>query len=267
MATFLGTWNPLNWSWEEHGYAAEIARTASGEIVSDTWSLNIRRSGVSIGDRCFILRQGSDMRGIVASGTFTSEIYIGPHYSGEDREQAMAEIDFDTILAPEDRLPVEDLKATIPGVIWDRLQGSGVQVDPRYEEELEQLWADHCGSVACHSPEEEFAQQYAEGRPMQVWVNRYERSPIARRACIAHHGTTCLVCGLNFEVMYGPKGKDFIHVHHLDPLGSLAKAHMVDPIRDLRPVCPNCHSMLHTSSPPIEIPVLKQDVIARRKSP
>jgi 5-methylcytosine-specific restriction enzyme A len=42
----------------------------------------------------------------------------------------------------------------------------------------------------------------------------------------------------------------FIHVHHLTPLSSLGTDYEVDPIRDLRPVCPNCHAVLHRREPP-----------------
>ena len=33
--------------------------------------------------------------------------------------------------------------------------------------------------------------------------------------------------------------KDLIQVHHLVPLSAIGKKYRVDPIRDLRPVCPN----------------------------
>ncbi len=35
-------------------------------------------------------------------------------------------------------------------------------------------------------------------------------------------------------------GEGFIHVHHLKPLSEVGYEYRVDPIRDLRPVCPNC---------------------------
>lgn len=43
-----------------------------------------------------------------------------------------------------------------------------------------------------------------------------------------------------FTDMYGDIGKDFIHVHHL----LIGEEYVVDHIKDLRPVCPNCHAML-----------------------
>jgi predicted HNH restriction endonuclease len=54
---------------------------------------------------------------------------------------------------------------------------------------------------------------------------------------------------MNFEDTYGPIGKGFIHVHHLRPLASVEAEYDVDPVADLRPVCPNCHAMLHRGDP------------------
>jgi 5-methylcytosine-specific restriction enzyme A len=44
-------------------------------------------------------------------------------------------------------------------------------------------------------------------------------------------------------------GKGFIRVHHLRELSSLGEGYQVNPVADLRPVCPNCHAMLHTQRP------------------
>lgn len=87
--------------------------------------------------------------------------------------------------------------------------------------------------------------KYAEGAKKQVRVNAYERNPKARIACLKHHGYSCVVCDFNFFEQYGQIGKDFIHVHHLKPLSLTDGEYQLDPIADLRPVCPNCHAMLH----------------------
>lgn len=89
-----------------------------------------------------------------------------------------------------------------------------------------------------------------EGAKTQVIVNSYERNVKARQKCLNHYGYDCAVCGLNFEKIYGIIGKGFIHVHHLKALNEIGKTYTVDPIKDLRPVCPNCHSMLHQKTEP-----------------
>jgi 5-methylcytosine-specific restriction protein A len=100
--------------------------------------------------------------------------------------------------------------------------------------------------------------RYFEGAVSKVKVNRYERDPAARHACLAKYGARCHVCNLKFEERYGEIGKGFIHVHHLKPLGTMRKQYRINPTLDLIPVCPNCHAMLHTKEPPISIDDLKQ---------
>jgi 5-methylcytosine-specific restriction protein A len=94
-------------------------------------------------------------------------------------------------------------------------------------------------------PDEVNARSYPEGARVAVWVNRYERDPKAREECIRMFGPTCSACEINFEKIYGTHGAGFIHVHHLVPLSEIKQTYEVDPAKDLRPVCPNCHAMLH----------------------
>ena len=92
---------------------------------------------------------------------------------------------------------------------------------------------------------QEYNELYNEGRVHQVWMNKYERSNKARERCIEKYGCRCLVCGMDFEKTYGKLGRGFIHVHHIVPLSSMGKNYQVDYEKDLVPVCPNCHAMLH----------------------
>lgn len=102
------------------------------------------------------------------------------------------------------------------------------------------------------------AETYVEGAVTRILVNSYERNPAARRACIDYWGTKCQVCGFDFEKVYGEIGRGFIHVHHIKQLAEIGASYVVDPVNDLRPVCPNCHAMLHRSSPPLEIDLLRR---------
>jgi 5-methylcytosine-specific restriction enzyme A len=99
-----------------------------------------------------------------------------------------------------------------------------------------------------------------EGIKKTVLVNSYERNPIARKKCIEHYGVQCVVCNCDFEKMNGDIGKGFIHVHHLTQLSDIGQGYEVDPVKDLRPVCPNCHAMLHKKNPPYTIDEIKLNI-------
>ncbi len=96
-----------------------------------------------------------------------------------------------------------------------------------------------------------------EGARRQVFVNAYERNQAARDKCIAHHGCRCVVCEFDFALEFGEPGQGLIHVHHLKPLSQIGKAYQVDPIKDLCPICPNCHTMAHRKDPPFTLGELK----------
>jgi len=98
---------------------------------------------------------------------------------------------------------------------------------------------------------------FREGFVRQVSVNAYERSQEARQRCIAYYGTNCSICGFSFAQVYGQVGDGFIHVHHLKSLSEVSDVYEVDPIRDLRPVCPNCHAIIHRRKPPYSIEEIK----------
>ncbi|MBI5247376.1 MAG: HNH endonuclease [Elusimicrobia bacterium] len=94
-------------------------------------------------------------------------------------------------------------------------------------------------------PEEAEASEFWEGSRQNVIVNRYERNADAREACIQHYGTSCFVCNFDFAVAYGDQFMGFIHVHHIVPLAAKKSSYKVNPKTDLRPVCPNCHAVIH----------------------
>jgi 5-methylcytosine-specific restriction protein A len=107
-------------------------------------------------------------------------------------------------------------------------------------------------------PEElDATERYSEGTRRQIYVNAIERSGKAREACVRHHGLDCVVCGFNFGRAFGKLGERFIHVHHLVPLAVSQGGRQIDPVRDLVPVCPNCHAMIHQVTPPLEIDQLR----------
>ena len=101
-------------------------------------------------------------------------------------------------------------------------------------------------------------QKYLEGKVSQVLTNKYERNPANRELCLAANGYLCKICGFDFEDKYGKIGYKFIHVHHIQMVSSFGREYYLDPVKDLIPVCPNCHAMLHRTNPPMKPEELKE---------
>jgi 5-methylcytosine-specific restriction protein A len=133
--------------------------------------------------------------------------------------------------------------------------------NPEALDALALAWAGRVlGAVLALTPLEAVEPEFigeAEGGAEQVLVTRYERSRINRAACIEIHGIRCKVCDFDFATMYGPIGEGFIEVHHIEPVSGLGPGTIVDPAKDLAPVCPNCHAMLHRRKPPYGIDELR----------
>ena len=96
--------------------------------------------------------------------------------------------------------------------------------------------------------------EFTEGNVVDSHYDRRERDHAARMMCIEHYGYKCAICGFDFEAIYGEVGKEFIEVHHIVPISSTDGEHDVDPIKDLIPVCSNCHSILHRKRPEPYLP-------------
>jgi len=92
-----------------------------------------------------------------------------------------------------------------------------------------------------------FEQETLEGNKRKKYINFVERDSNLRKAAIAIHGISCMICGFDFEKAYGELGTGYVEVHHLYPLGQLSEGESIatDPKTDMAVVCSNCHRILH----------------------
>jgi 5-methylcytosine-specific restriction enzyme A len=104
-----------------------------------------------------------------------------------------------------------------------------------------------------------------EGAKYQIIATGYERSPKARFQCLDAHGYSCAACNFDFENSYGEIGRRYIHVHHLVRMADRPKPYEIDGKEEMRPLCPNCHAMVHTRVPPFDIDELKAKLAQQEK--
>ena len=264
MTTYLFTWNPARWDWT---YLEDsIAEIQLNGYCSETWSCGVTKK-IHTGDRAFLMKQGQEPRGIIASGWVASDVFEDTHWDEDRRTEGKialyVDVDWDTLLDPSvEVFPHAWLDGGIySGMHWQP-QASGVRIPDDIADQLERDWARFLNRsvVIRETPlaeEVDATATYAEGTTRQITINVYERNAAARTMCINHYGSDCFVCGFNFERTYGEMGAGFIHVHHLQPLSEIGQEYELNPIQDLRPVCPNCHAMIHQRRPAYSVDELR----------
>jgi 5-methylcytosine-specific restriction protein A len=137
MRTFMFTWNPDQGRPDD--LSAFIADIAKGRPGRDDWSTG-KRKDLPVGSRFFLLRQGQDPKGIVASGYTTSK----PQPSGQPNQHSMyCDVVCTAVLDDRkghvislDELRNAPLLATIP---WG-IPSGGMEFTAPQAAQLEELW-------------------------------------------------------------------------------------------------------------------------------
>ncbi len=214
--------------------------------VKQSWRMRSRKTGIGPGDQFFLFRVGIEPRGVIGFGEITSS----PRRGGVDILHDLI-VDADTV--PDDVLPMKCLVDRFPGRVYANVQGSGFRITERESEYIIREWGRRLDSPPhpIRLPaEREVAAHFNEGATVRVSVDRHERDPRARAACIAEHGCQCVACGFDFEAIYGELGRGYVEVHHLELLSRRKRNRRTSPTADLRPLCANCHAMIHRSDDP-----------------
>lgn len=248
--TYLLTWNPKNWPWDEQQVA--IHKVVANGGAEDSWSIG-NRTSMPIGSRFFLIRLGDSGRGIIGAGHTSGEPYKDTHWdkSRPGETANYVSITFDA-LHESPRISWDELhKGPFSTFPWGS-RSSGIEIPGELSARLEKIWKTGSGT-SIYAELSGTAKDYPEGAVRAVLVNAYERSDAARRACIAKHGATCQICRDDMGKKYGPVATGFIHVHHRLPLAKIGKSYKVNPAVDLVPLCPSCHAVVHLKDPPLSI--------------
>jgi len=258
VATYLLTWNPSNGPW--HELNREIEKINKDGYAEIRWSCgNTKR--IRVDDRVFLMCQGKKSKyGIIGDGIVVSEPSEGIHWNAAKAEKNIlakyVDVQFFRLLNPETDEVLQKTvleKSSLSVMNWGP-RASGVQIPDNIALELEAIWSEFLGNGdSLYSGELPGSQSLWEGAKKSILVNRYERSTKSRQKCIEYHGTNCSVCKMSFSQVYGKIGKGYTQVHHLLPLSQMNNEYEINPARDLVPVCPNCHAMIHKRNPPFSI--------------
>lgn len=258
METILLAWNPNRYSWGD--FQHELAKMRKIGRVADRWSVGSRNT-LQSGSRFFLIRLGVEPRGLVGSGWTTTGAYAAEHWDPEKAARGetarYADISFD-VLSETPIVTMDELSTPPYNETHWSTQMSGIRIADAVAKQLEIVWSQRTSNSDVFGREElKDVTASIQTNSSRVYVNRYERDPRARALCLGHHGMHCACCGVLLADVYGNAASNLIHVHHLTPLANLPDGIEIDPVRDLRPVCPNCHAVIHTTNPPLGIEEVK----------
>lgn len=245
MATYLLTWNPKRWQWNDlETYVEEIAEKG---FCLRSWSTGVSKR-IQRGDRLFLIRLGQEPKGIIGSGYADSTVFEDRHWERQAREAGryarFVSVRFDRLLNPElnpdDVLSRKELNG-LGKMHWDS-QGSGIQIPDDVARRLEDAWADFLRTPRPPLPVAEAsaieglrteAVRYVRGRSRQL-----------RDLAVREAKGVCCACGLDYSRVLGGKGVHVLQAHHRKQLAA-TDAPRVTRLSDLAVVCANCHMLIH----------------------
>lgn len=142
VKSYLFSWNPDKWIWKT--FSEDKAKTKSGETIVLDWRCS--NSQVKVGDKSYLLRTGSEPKGIFAAGNVIKEPYQVAHpdeaKAAEGKELTYVDIEFITILDPavDPFISLTELsKISLDNQEWNP-QSSGIEIKKRSAGMLEKLW-------------------------------------------------------------------------------------------------------------------------------
>lgn len=248
MVAVILEWNPDEWNWGG-SYPTAVSEVRRSGRHLERWSIG-QATTLPAGADAWLLVTGGrpNQRGLIGHGVTVGEPFAGGHYDRRAGGAPMyVEVQFDLLLPEGEQLRTDELTIQVPAVRWQAVRGSDRLIPPETEAAVRAAWAEHVLDKAPGYADvlDPIPGSYPESMLIRVPANRYERSPEAKAVAIAHHGSSCHVCGFDFEATYGSEGAGFIHVHHTVPASRLVSDYEIDPITDLIPLCANCHYMAH----------------------
>jgi len=238
-------------------YRTVAARVAECGTALQRWHLSFRPD-VGPGTEAWLLLQGSNDAGsgLIGHGFVASEPCQPVPGGDPDALGWFVTVAFDALLPLGEQIRPGILGDALPGDPWAQVAGPTlVTLPPSYAPGLRRLWRDWGPTTT--GPAEVVGGTLPPGAVSAVQVDRYERDPDARRACLAFHGTSCAACGFSFESSYGEAAAAALAVHHVVPPAVLDGGYQPDPLADLVPLCHNCHAVAHMVNPPRTVSELR----------
>jgi len=161
---WLMAWNPSNWPWES--FQNDRYRIAQGENIIRRWSTSSGQP--QEGDTAYLVRLGSEPRGLIACGTIGSKVYEDRHYDPERAAKGetiqVVDITLTDLRDPEvdPYIHMNQLQTETPDDQQWTPQSSGIAIKSQAARKVAELWNKlppvHATETTPETPEQEAVQ-------------------------------------------------------------------------------------------------------------
>ncbi|MGL5380454.1 HNH endonuclease, partial [Clostridium sp.] len=80
-----------------------------------------------------------------------------------------------------------------------------------------------------------------------------------KEECIEYYGAICEICGFDYGYTYGEAFEKNIGIHHVQAKDDKEEyLPNTDAIKDLIPICDNCHGIIHSKTPPYTVEEMRK---------
>lgn len=79
-----------------------------------------------------------------------------------------------------------------------------------------------------------------------------------KQECIEYYGAICEICGFDYGYTYGEVFEKNIKIHHIGAKDKEEYLPNTDAIKDLIPICDNCHGIIHSQTPPYTVEEMRK---------
>jgi 5-methylcytosine-specific restriction protein A len=147
MATYLLTWNPNRFAWDDLSDLVKECRQ-QGRAKDRHSTGNTKK--IQPGDRLFLLRQSVEPRGISGSGVASSVVFEDDHWdpvlAAAGNLALFVELLYDILVDPATEpgavLPMDALETGFLEKTNWATQSSGIQIEDKAADQLERLWSE-----------------------------------------------------------------------------------------------------------------------------
>lgn len=264
MTGALLGWDPV-WpeAWQPD-YQAAAAVAAESGFFRAVWDISAAADGLEPGSDVWFAVSG-ERPGVAGHGVVVSAPYaVADPQDDPEARLHLVDLDIDMLLPLGEPVPFADLPPEVPGLFPE--PGGVTGLGRRTGEDLRLAWS-RCAAGGRNGSPSPLPGSLPQHAVRWSLASRYESDPDAARICLVQHGSTCSVCGLDPQAVFGAQGSEVLQVHHIVPPGLLTADYELDPVTDLVPLCPTCHAVVHTGFPDPYTPAELRRRLAARAVP